>query len=186
MPTLSEVLSRNTIEYYDCVKIDFGGSEVYYYTTCPWDITVGGDLYLSSGPLISIGSVEENAKFDIDQLDIVVAGLVPMTAGGITVIQHIQSLDYINKEIQIQRAFIEDSTVVYSELTYLGYINTISASVTNKETTVMFKTSNHWANFERLTARYTNNASQKAFFPTDSGFRYSKDVQKEIVWATPE
>lgn len=185
MPTVAEILDRNTVEYYDCVKMAFGLGN---YTNAPWNVSVNSDDYISVGPMISLGTVMVSANFDIDQLDIVLAGIVPIDGiggGSATVVKTLQAIDYIDQEVTVTRIYVKDGVTEQSEVIYKGYVNGISLAVgeTGDSTTAMVKTSSHWVNFQRVNSRYTNIKSQQAFFPNDNGFKYAKAVQKEIFWA---
>jgi hypothetical protein len=37
-----------------------------------------------------------------------------------------------------------------------------------------------------VSTRYTNTKSQQEFYPTDAGFSYAVDVQKEVIWREEE
>ena len=186
MPTVNEILSRNTIEYYECVKFDFGLGN---YTTAPWDITIGADTYESAGPLLSIGAIDSSAIFDIDTLGFVLAGLVPTDGqggSGTPIIKQLQNIDYIDKSVTVTRVYIKDGVTEQTEVVYSGFVSGLSASASNNDTTtIAIDTKSQWANFERETSRYTNIKSQQAYYPNDIGFKYAKAVQKEIVWAQP-
>jgi hypothetical protein len=53
-------------------------------------------------------------------------------------------------------------------------------------TQVQVSTSSHWTDFDRVSTRYTNTKSQQEFYPTDAGFSYAVDVQKEVIWREEE
>ena len=186
MPTINEILSRNTIEYYECVDFDFGLGK---YTNAPWDITIGAHTYLAAGPLLSIGGIDSSAIFDIDTLTFVLAGFVPTDGqGGVAdpIIEQIQTLDYIDRSVTVTRVFVKDGVTEQTEVVYSGFVSGLSASVSNNDTTtIAIATKSQWANFQRATSRYTNIKSQQAYYPNDIGFKYAKAVQKEIVWAQP-
>lgn len=185
MPTVTEILDRNTVEYYDCVSMGFG---VGHYTNAPWDITIGSQVYTSVGPLLGLSEISVSAHFDIDSMDITLAGIVPVDGlGGSSaiVVTALQNIDYIDKEVIITRIYVKDGVTEQTEVIYRGYVDSISCAVAEfgESTTALIKTSSHWVNFQRVNSRYTNIKSQQAFFPTDNGFKYAKAVQKEIIWA---
>lgn len=186
MPTLTEILDRNTIEYYDCVKFDFGLGN---YTNAPWNLTIGSDTYISAGGMLGVGPIEASSIFDIDSLDFLLAGLVPidgLAGTGTPIVKQIQALSYIDQPVTVTRAYVKAGVTEQTIIMYKGFVNAVSASVSNTgSTTVNVKTSSHWANFQRVNSRYTNIKSQQAYYPDDIGFKYAKAVQKEIVWAQP-
>ena len=48
--------------------------------------------------------------------------------------------------------------------------------------TIGITASSHWANFERKSGRFTNDAHQQTYFSGDDCFKFSIDYEKEIVW----
>tara|TARA_R100001530_G_scaffold1101_1_gene1898 strand:- start:1950 stop:2681 length:732 start_codon:yes stop_codon:yes gene_type:complete len=67
--------------------------------------------------------------------------------------------------------------------TYNGRIMGYAISESPDSTVITLKVANHWADFERINARKTNNVDQKRFFSSDDGFLYcAKMREQEILW----
>jgi hypothetical protein len=79
---------------------------------------------------------------------------------------------------------MEDFKVAHTIVLYKGYINNISGSLSAEgdNTTASIETASHWTDFDRVSARYTNQNSQHDLYPADNGFSFAKDVQKEVIW----
>ena len=184
MATLEQIVAKETIQYYDCVKIEIDSTHTYYLTQAPFNLTLSdGNTYTAAGGLLQITDYVDNSNFSVEKLTISLAGIVTLPTGS-TVLKTIQTLDYIDKPVTIFRAFMEDFAISQQVILYKGYINNIGATLSDKgdSTTGEIETSSHWTNFDRVSTRYTNSNSQKEIHSTDDGFSYAKEVQKEVIW----
>lgn len=184
MATLQEIVAKETIQYFDCVKIAIDTTHTYYLTQAPFNLTLtDSNTYIAAGGLLQMTEFVDNANFSIEQLEIQLAGIVSLPTGE-TVLKTIQELDYIDKPVTIYRAFMEDYAVAHEVVLYKGYINSISAALGDQgdSTTASISTSSHWTDFDRVSARYTNENSQKSIHSGDEGFSFAKEVQKEVQW----
>ena len=182
--TLEQIVASEIIEYYDCVHINIDTEHNYYLTQSPYNISVDGQLYTAAGGLLGISEYVDNANFSIDKLSIAVAGIVPLNAGDLPIMIEAQSLEYIDKPVVIYRAFMDKHKVAHTVVLFKGYIDSMSATFNTEgdNTQVDIDISSHWTDFDRVSTRYTNSKSQAEFFPSDLGFDYAVDVQKEVVW----
>jgi len=188
MSTLEQLVEKEVIEYYDCVHLDIDVGDQYYFTQAPWDITLSDDnTYQAAGGLLQMSDFVDNANFSIEKLDIGLAGIVEMKNGD-SVMEHIQTLDYIDRVVTIRRAFFEDHEVAHDMILFRGYITAMTSAFNSEgdTTQVQVSVSSHWTDFDRVSTRYTNTKSQQEFYPDDQGFSYSVDVQKEVIWREAE
>lgn len=202
MPTLAEIVERKTIEYYDCVAIDIDANHTYLMTQAPFDLDLTHNTvypayatFKAAGGLLGISEITENAVFSIDKINITVAGIVPLNPGDDPIMVEAQTLEYIDKPVTIYRAFLRNddtkpfgSLIEYQITAFKGYIDAMAVTQNSSgdTTQVNIDISSHWTDFNRVTTRYTNNTSQKEYFPSDAGFEYSVEIQKEITWREPE
>ena len=183
MATLEQLVASETIQYYDCVFVNIDATHRYYLTQAPYNLTIDGNTYIAAGGLLSITDFVDSANFSIEKLDIQLAGIVSLPTGE-TVLKTIQQLQYIDKPVLITRAFMEDFKVAHTIVLYKGYINNMSGALgaEGESTTATIETSSHWTDFDRVSARYTNQNSQHDYHPADNGFSFAKEVQKEVIW----
>lgn len=181
--TLEQIVASEVIEYYDCVAVNIDATHNYYYTQAPYDLTINSQTYTAAGGLLSISEYVDNANFSIDKLSIGLAGIVDMQ-GELSVLETIQTLQYIDKPVTIYRAFMEEHKVAHTIVLFKGYINGINAvfNTEGESTQASLDITSHWSDFDRVSTRYTNSKSQQEFFPADLGFDYAVDVQKEVTW----
>lgn len=184
MATLEQIVAKETIQYFDCVEIAIDSTHTYYLTQAPFNLTLtDGNTYIAAGGLLQMTEFVDNASFSIEQLEVQLAGIVTLPTGE-TVLKTIQELDYIDKPLTIYRAFMEDYSVAHQVVLYKGYINSITAALGDEgdSTTASISTASHWTDFDRVSARYTNQNSQQNIHPADEGFSFAKEVQKEVQW----
>jgi len=195
MPTLEQILENRSVEYFDCVRFQFGNSssDIYAMTQAPYDIDIGGQKFKAAGGLLSISEITENAAFGIDKINITIAGIVPLTpASGVPDTQPImvqaQSLEYIDKPVVITRKYLLDGDTIQNVVVFKGYVDVMNVTYLpeGESTQVSVDISSHWTNFNRVSSRYTNNTSQQEYFSTDVGLEYAVEIQKEITWREPE
>jgi len=181
---LISTTSQNIVQYYELIYL--GVNNGYYLTNAPWNINFGGQTYLSAGALLQIDDITEDIGFQIQKLGITISGIAHLDDDALPFMQEILAVDYTDKPVTIYRAYYEHDVYVDSVQVYTGYID--SAAVSDGIGTgagVAISTSNHWANFSRMTGRHTNSASQQSYFPSDMGFEFSKQIQKLIEWKKP-
>jgi hypothetical protein len=201
MATLAEIVERKTIEYFDCVAIDIDATHTYYMTQAPFDLKLihstpypAYDTFKAAGGLLAISEITDNAVFSTDKINVTVAGIIPLNPSDDPIMIEAQTLEYIDKPLTIYRAFLNpdnaviNGTIVEHQLVvFKGYIDAmnITQDSSGDTTQVSIDISSHWTNFDRVSTRYTNNTSQHAYYPTDVGFEYSVEIQKEITWREP-
>ena len=189
MSTLAEIVAKKTIQYFDCVAINIDATNNYYMTQSPYNLTLtDGNTYKAAGGLLSISDYIDNAVFSIDKLNIGIAGIVPLNDDSVPAMIQVQEIEYIDKPVTIYRAFMEDNAVAHQIVLFKGFIDSMNVtfSAEGDQTQVSVDISSHWTDFDRVSTRYTNTTSQQEFFPSDVGFEYAVDVQKEIVWRLDE
>jgi len=67
-------------------------------------------------------------------------------------------------------------------LLYKGTIDTFEVSEKGADSNIIFKIVSHWADFDKLSGRKTNNTSQQRFFSTDVGMNFSSQTVQDIKW----
>jgi hypothetical protein len=90
----------------------------------------------------------------------------------------------VNDSVTIHRGFLDDSNALIADpfLLYKGTIDTFEVSEKGKESNIIFKIVSHWADFDKLNGRKTNNTSQQRFFSTDVGMDFSSQTVQDIKW----
>ena len=90
----------------------------------------------------------------------------------------------VNDSVEIYRAFLDDSNAIINTpfLLYKGYVDTFAISENKTESNLNLNIVSHWADFEKISGRKTNNNSQQKFFSTDVGFDFASQTVLDIKW----
>lgn len=182
-PTLVTATEQAVVQYYELIEILVGDG--YYLTNAQHDISYGGNTYIAAGALLGFDSVEENIGFEIEKLTINIGGIEPLPGDSEPFIKKILGLDYVDREVRIRRAYYNvKGDYVDQVLLYSGYISSANAAsaLGDQGAAVSIETSNNWTDFTRRNGRFTNLTSQQAHFPSDLGFEYAVQVQKQVEW----
>jgi hypothetical protein len=174
--------TKNTVQYYELVYI--GVNAGYYVTNAPFNINYNANDYLSAGALLSVSNITEDISFEIQKLSITISGIAYLHNDTEPFMKEILDLDYTDKPVAIYRKYFNmDNTPSDVVQVYQGYIDnaTVTDGIGNGGG-VNIQTSNHWANFSRVTGNYTNQTSQQELFAGDKGFEFAKEIQKQIEW----
>ena len=174
--------TKQVVEYYELVYI--GVDTGYYITNAPFDIEFDGNTYATAGALLAVANITEDIGFEIQKLSIGVSGIAYLRSDTNPFMMEILDVDYTDKPVTIHRKyFAPDGTPATPVMVYQGFID--NATVTDGIGTggaVNIQTSNHWANFSRVTGNFTNSTSQQALFPSDIGYSFAAGIQKQIKW----
>ena len=90
----------------------------------------------------------------------------------------------VNDSVTIHRGFLNDSNALIADpfLLYKGTIDPFEVSEKGADSNIIFKIVSHWADFDKLSGRKTNNTSQQRFFSTDVGMNFSSQTVQDIKW----
>ena len=91
----------------------------------------------------------------------------------------------MNRSVTIKRTILDtDDTVVTSGTfqIYAGYIEGMSITDRQGDSIINFAVANHWADFQRIEGRRTNDSSQQHFFDGDKAFEFTSQAGKKLYW----
>ena len=149
----------------------------YYYTDSNSDVVDGSDTYTANAFLQGLSAVTESAAINIGSMTLKISGVNQ------TIISDVLNYGHLNRDITIKRAILDDSDAVIETFEiYKGFIEGMSISDSGETSSVNFSIANHWADFERIEGRATNNSSQQHFHDGDLGFEFADQVTKQLLW----
>ena len=65
---------------------------------------------------------------------------------------------------------------------FTGQITGFSVEEDDGESEMEVKIASDWKDFEKAEGRWTNDGSQHRFFPSDDGFQYTDDADRDLTW----
>lgn len=177
------VIDSKTIETAHLVKMELtsasSGSSVYIHMTeYAFDITYDGNNYDALGNLLAISQLDQSNDLQIQNVTLSLCGLDGVHMG------HIFNYEYIDREIIIYRAFLNNGALVGTPVKlFQGRLNqpTIKDDP-NSEILITISASSYLSDFDRRPARHTNHTEHTARYPGDNFFRPWGNIDEDIIW----
>tara|TARA_A100001388_G_scaffold74023_1_gene52530 strand:+ start:1214 stop:1780 length:567 start_codon:yes stop_codon:yes gene_type:complete len=173
-------LATNNISPVHLITIGF--STPINITDCGFDLTssVSGSsvTYSSSSFLLSIPTFTEETDLTKSSLQITLSG------ANQTFISTCLNENIVNDSVTIFRGLLDNNNALISDpfLLYKGAIDTFAINETENSSLVNLSVVSHWADFNKVSGRKTNNSSQQRFFSTDVGFDFSSQTVLDLKW----
>ena len=173
---------RATNDIRPILRITIGFSSPVNITDCSFPLTssVSGSsvTYLSSSFVMGISNFSEEVDITKTTLNLGLSGASQ------TFISTALNENVVNDSVTIHRGFLNDSNALIADpfLLYKGTIDTFEVSEKGADSNIIFKIVSHWADFDKLSGRKTNNTSQQRFFSTDVGMNFSSQTVQDIKW----
>jgi hypothetical protein len=167
-----------------------GSSAYQRFTTHYRDITYDSNTYSSNASLMGVSQIEETERINTGSVSVMISGI------STTNISTALSLDYINAEANIYRAFIGDDGFVIGGSgadsddgvfnIWHGRISsyTIAEQPSSGTSTITWNLASHWVDFGRVGGRRMNSKSEQFVtgHKTDTGFDAATMPIKNFYW----
>ena len=147
---------------------------VYYEGTNDLSFT-----YKANGFLTGIASINEGSNLNTGSLTI---GISTVNQ---TVVSDLLDNGHLNRKVKISKAFLDSDYQLITDAifkVYSGRIDGLTLTDTSGISMMEISVANHWADFERISGRQTNNSSQKHHFAGDSSMEFAPQTGKKLVW----
>ena len=151
-------------------------------TDCSFDLTssISGSsvTYSASKFIMGISDFTEETDISKQSFDLTLSGADQ------TFISVCLNENIVNDGVVVYRGFLNDSNALIADpfLLYKGTIDTFGISESGTGSSVTLRIVSHWADFEKMNGRKTNNISQQRFFSTDVGMDFSSETVLDIKW----
>ena len=148
------------------------------YTDHYKDISYDGNTYTASSLLLGVSDVSESSEVAVDSIT------VSFTGADQTIISLLLNNDYMDKEAEIYKGFLDESQALIADpfLLFKGRIESFSIQEDANSSQVAVSIASHWADFEKQKGRKTNTNSQELFFANDVGFDFAAQSVQGIKW----
>ena len=141
------------------------------------DLTFTAVLYTANGFLQAISAVTENVSTNIASMTLRISGVNQ------SIISDVLTNGHLHRAVSVKRAILDDSdSIIDTFMIYKGFIEGMSISDKGESSSVSFAIANHWADFQRIEGRATNNSSQQHHHAGDLGFEFADQVSKKLLW----
>ena len=147
-------------------------------------ITYNSNDYLPLAHFIGFSDIEEAAEVIVSSMTLSLSGVDQ------TWVSSLLSEDYIDRDIKIFLAFLDDSQALISDpvLVFEGRMDqpVITENPDDGTSVISVTATNAWVDFQRKTGRHTNHEEQQIHFAGDKGFEFASEIVSDIVWGRKE
>jgi hypothetical protein len=166
-------LSQPTVQPFFAVEMSFDSGAIRLWSGSI-DRTIDGQIYVASGNLLSVGSVEEVSDLSAKSLSVTLNGI----SSDIISLALIEPYQRRPARILFGVSDVDDYIEVFS-----GKMNMMNIEDSGDTSTVELTIESKLIELERAKERRYTHENQKSRYPDDKFFTYVADLQdKEIVW----
>ena len=172
---VQNALDDNTVYPFFAVDLLFDDNEELYLWTGIGEQEINGNVYIGTGNLLNISSVEESSEISAKGATLTLSG-VPSELLSLAL-----STPYQGRKCNLYFGVMGDKTS-YAEL-FSGYMDQMNIEESGETCTIQLTVENKLVDLERArVARYTS-AYQKSVYPSDRGLDFVESLQtKELTW----
>jgi len=169
-------LAKDAFNMAHLVDIDF--ATPMYLTDYRHELVDSSHTYVSSSYLLSMGDVSESTDLQVGSINIDLSGVEQ------AYISILLSGNYIDRRVTIKRALLTTTGAVIGEpfILYEGRISGFNIADSGSDSVVRISVASHWADFERVNGRRTNDNSQQSAFSGDKGMEFASEIIKDVKW----
>ena len=159
------------------VEIYFTTGTVYF-TDSDRDISWNSNTYTAAGSFLTFSEINEQNALTVSDIEVQLSGVDR------TYLTTILDETFMDRDLIIRKGFINDlnAVVVDPIIVYSGKMDQPNIIETSESCSISVTVANLFVDFQKTNARFTNDESQKLFFPSDNGFQYAHQIIKEINW----
>ena len=170
-------IAKSQNQPFHLIEVFFDSGTVYM-TDHNTPITWNSNTYLAGGQFITFSDINESNAITVSDIELQLSGVDR------TFLVQILSENFMDRSVIIRKGFMNTSQAVIADpiIVYAGKMDEPTIVESSEGCTVSVKVANLFVDFLKTTGRYTNDESQKLFFPTDNGFQYAHQIIKEINW----
>lgn len=166
-------LAQPEVQPFYAIEFNFDTAPLYFWTGYG-DREIGGNTYLGTGNLLTIGGLEEAADLS--------AKSVTITLNGISsdIVSLALSEPYQRRTCRILFGVQNVDAIVE---VFSGVMNTMTIQDSGETSTIELLVESKLVELERAKIRRYTHESQQARYPNDSFFSYVTALQdKDVIW----
>jgi hypothetical protein len=173
-----DAFGSNGFNYATLVQINRRNSGSFFMTDYGINLTYQNIEYLSSELLLEVASVKESQALQVNDMSLTLSG-----ANQTFISSFLNDPNFIADRVLIYKAVLNESNNINGAfLQFDGRISEYGIEEDEESSTVELTVASHWADFEKLNGRKTNNNIQRLYYPDDVGFEYASVIVKDLKW----
>lgn len=158
---------------------NIGGSNTYI-TDAPVDISYNSNTYLSGRGMLGVSDIMEENEIKIETIDITLSAVATEN------VKLFLDYDYIDRRVLVHRAVIgNDFSIVGTPiLVFDGRLDQprVTENWKDETATLAVTATSHWADFDAIEGRHTNDTEQQILYSGDNFFANTTETQKDVKW----
>lgn len=156
-----------------------------HYHDIEYNFTGSLETFTSNGRLVGLDSIKETQKLSNPTVSISLSGANSAD------ISLALTESFSDKRVVVRRGLFDDSgetamsNIIAEPFTIFdGRISSwgISNNPQEGESVVDWKVESHWADWERVAGRKTNNEDAQLYYPNEVGFEFTSQILGETAW----
>ena len=169
-------LATNKLNPVNLIYLNIAGGQ--RYTDHYKDIVFDANTYSATSLFLGLSEVAESAEVAVDNITLA------FTGADQTIISLLLNNEYMEKEAEIYKGFLDSSQVLIGDpfLLFKGRVESFSLEEDANGSQISISIASHWSDFERIQSRKTNTSTQQLYFAGDVGFDFSSQTVQDIKW----
>ena len=163
-----------------CLLIEvYADSGTLFFTNAYMDLSWNSNTYSAAGNFISVSRITESINNEIPTMTLSLSGVASAN------VALALGQDLIDRQVIVRRAYLDASYAVISDPLeqFNGNISSHPSIIDNRgASTIEIRVSSHWADFERVAGRRTNNEDQQTLYSGDTFFLFTSEIIKDAPW----
>jgi len=160
------------------VKLGFSTPE--YVTTAYKDVTFDGDNYQALGHLLKVSDIRETLAVRVNSVSLTLSGVDQ------SFIATMLGENVTNKTLQMWLGFLDSTGALVPDPVevFSGRIDDykFSEDTISGTAEIQVNAANHWADWEKIAGRRTNDEDQQLYYPGDKGLEFASRIVKDLRW----
>lgn len=147
-------------------------------TSAPFTVNDGTNDFFSSGNLMATSNITESADLRVGTMTFT------FSAADQTWVSLFLNNNYTDEKVEYWRALLDSNHAVIGAplLMFEGRVSGASITDQGRKSEIRVECASHWANFEAINGRKTNDNSQQAIFSGDLGMEFAHQAIDNIRW----
>jgi len=178
--TIQTELDKPSFNIVNLLQFQNIGGVNTYITDAPVDISAHSQTYLSGRGMLAVSDIQEAEELKIESVEITLSGLESEN------VKLFLDYDYIDRRVLIYRAVIGNDYAVIGDpiIVFDGRLDQPKVLEDFKagKATLGITATSHWADFEAVSGRHTNDTEQQTLYSGDTFFQKATETQKDVKW----
>tara|TARA_A100000171_G_C2098688_1_gene128485 strand:+ start:130 stop:678 length:549 start_codon:yes stop_codon:yes gene_type:complete len=141
------------------------------------NITYESQDYEAGGSFLTIDSITETGKLQVDQVNIGFSNVTDQVRS------LIENKAFTDKKVEIHLAYFDANDSLIGAISFFtGYIRNVAVQEDLKESIIKLTVASHWSNWGLIKGRTFTDEAQQKFSSGDKGFEFCTQIKDDVRW----